>query len=252
MNRIRKYNDKYQVLITPTDVASPSLERVIGGWTDQYYTERNFHIEFPNDNVDRHINELLTDAQIYNFSITEFNTLQDALDLAYKFSDLDWNRLVSIHQDVFPDLRSIIKENLHDNNFIVELDSKLLNPTELKETIFDRVMLHGSRFNLFYNSNDVISFNIINPWSSNLESIVNILKSIPQLRIKKIYKTQSCIRLIGITAVDTTYEIILWTTLMAQWARWIKNNHLDADKYKHILQKLIAKQKIIDDSVIIR
>lgn len=248
MNRIREFNNKFQVLISPTDVGSPLLERVIGGWTDQHRnTGRNFHIEYPNNNADSPINELLTDAQIRNFYIVDFNTLQDAMDLAYKFPDLDWNRIVSMHQDVFPVLRDIIKDNLINNNFIVELDSHVLNPTELKETIFNRVLRKGERFTMFYDASDVICFNIINPFTFNINSIANILKSIPELRIKKIHKDKLCVHLIGVTDVDTTYEIRLWTTLTAQWARWIMKNHYDPNQYLHILQRLLDKQKILDD-----
>jgi len=222
MNRIREYNNMFQVLLTPTYSMSPSMEIMLGNWSD---------------------------SKLRGFQVIEFQTMQEAMDLAYQYPDINWNKIVSIHEDAFKTIVSSIKQVLEKNKSIVELDSVLMNPLEIKNTMFDRVMKLGQRYTLFYNANDVISINIINPWSHNLGMLASILKNIPELRIKQIAKTKSFICLIGVTDVGTTYEIRLWTTVISQWARWIFTNKLDGAKYINILDNLSEVQNIIDVNV---
>lgn len=219
MNRIREYNDKFQVLLTPTYSTSPSMEIMLGNWSD---------------------------AKLRGFKVVEFSTMHDAMGLAYQYPDINWNKIASIHTDSFDKITNIVNSTLKKNNFIVEVDSHLMDPLEIKNTMFDRVGKMGERYTLFYNANDVICINIINPWYHNLNIIASILRQIRELRIKQIIKTRAFICLIGVTDVGTTYEIRLWTTVVSQWARWIYTNNLDGTKYLHLLSNLTDTQNIID------
>lgn len=221
MNRIREYNDMFQVLITPTYSMSPSMEIMLGNWSDE---------------------------KLRGFKVVEYPTMNEAMSVAYKFPDIDWNKLVSIHEDAFDTINKAVKNVLKKYNCIVELDSQLMNPEQIKNTMFDRVIKLGERYTLFYNANDVISINIINPWYRNLLTIADNLRAVSELRIKRIMRTKTNIVLIGVTDVGTTYEIRLWTTVVSQWARWIYTNNLDGGKYMHILKNLTEVQSIIDSN----
>lgn len=225
MNRVLKIDDKFQVLCTPSFTSHASFEMQLNNWTD---------------------------AKLRGYKVVEFETLQDAMDLAYKFPIVDWNRLVNFHEDAYEIITDAVKKSLHNGTFIVEIDSHLQNPTELKETIFKRVAHRGERFNLFYDANDIICINIINPWTRNLVEIANVLKNVPELRIKQIYNTPTHITMIGFTDVGTTYEIRLWTSVIAQWARWVHENKLNPYEYIGMLKQLKETQKRIDDNDMIR
>lgn len=225
MNRVLKVNNKFQVLVTPVFVSNSSMEILLGNWTDE---------------------------RIRGYKVLEFSTLQDAMDLAFKYPSIDWNKLVSIHEDAYQRITKSIRQTLEDGNYIVELDSHLMDPTELKETMFKRVAHRGERFSLFYDANDVVCVNIVNPWTQNVIEISNLLKSLPDLRIKKYIRTPTHIKLIGITDVDTVYEIRLWTTVVSQWVRWINTNKLEPKMYVDMLPQILANQKTIDSGYIVR
>jgi hypothetical protein len=226
MNRIREHNGTFQVLLTPTFNTSPSMELLLGSWSDQ-------------------------NTFLRNFSIVEYPTMRDALDKAYLYPDLDWNKLVSMHYDPFHKINNIIKSFLHQNKYIVELDSVLLTPIKLKNTMFDRVSSLGKSFTPYYNSSDVICINIINPWTHNIQQIANQLAHIPDLNIRNIMSTEYLIRMIGVTDVGTTYEIRLWTTLVAQYARASKN-FSNIDENIKTLENILFSQRNIDANYVIR
>lgn len=241
MNRIRKVNDNlFQVLVTPSFISNGSMELLLGSWPIS---------RFLNKDINRLI---ISDEYLRNYKILEFDTMQDAIDEAYKHPPIDWNKLINIHHDSYATIVQTVTNAIGNNKMIVEIDSHLMNPTELKETIFNRVFRHGDRFNLFYDANDVISVNIINPWTRNLLEISQLLKMRPELRIKKMLQSKTHITLIGLTEVDTAYEIRLWTSQIAQYVRWIKNNNLDPNIYIKILSQIIERQQIIDNGDIIR
>lgn len=226
MNRILQTNKNiFSVLVTPTFVINTSMEFMFNNWSD---------------------------AKIRGYKIVNFNTMQDAIDYAYRLPIIDWNKMVNSHIDAFERISSSIKHSLQNGSFIVEIDSHLMSPDELKETMFKRVKFHGERFNLFYDANDIICINIINPWTQNIIEMANILKNIPELRIIKIIKTETHIKLIGLTDIGTTYEIRLWTTHISQWVRWIYKNNLNPIDYINSLKQYQNEQNIIDKNDIIR
>jgi len=226
MNRILQVSDnKFLVLLTPNYVSNPSFELLLDNFSDE---------------------------NIRNCKIVEFPTMESAMELAFKYPSIDWNKLVLIHEDAFHSLRQIIKQVLEHGNYVVELDSHLMSPREAKEAMFNRVMILGNRFNLYYDMNDIICINIINPWTKNLLALTNILKNIPELRIKKIFQTKTHIKLIGLNDVGTVYEIRLWTDLLAQWARRLYIHKLNPELFLSELPRIMHDQKIIDDGIVLR
>jgi len=223
MERIRRYNNRWQVLITPGYPFDAGYALLLGNWTD------------PN---------------LRGYSIEEVGTFEDALDIAFKYPQLDWYKIILFQKDIFVKLRIIISKILEKANIIVEFEPHLMTPEELKNTMFDRVMVFGERFRLRYNLNDTIGYHIINPFSNNLKELFVILRSIPDLRIIDHTEEHGVIRLIGQTDLSTTYEIVLWPTLLANWAKWNnKNPHIPEKSKEEYLQQIIKAQNQIDTTV---
>ena len=122
MNRIRIYNDIFQVLHTPTMIIDPSMEFMIGSWSDY---------------------------DLRGFQITEYKTLDDAQFDAFRLPDIDWYKLVRIHVDYFYQLSNKLDFILHNAKFskiwpaINESIDPLENADENidvadKEKIFDK------------------------------------------------------------------------------------------------------------------
>lgn len=226
MNRIREYNFRYQVLITPTMPYHTSFELMLGNWTDEH---------------------------LRNYYILEFDNLGDAQCEAFKHPDLDWEKLVLLHQNAFYDLKNLIREVLNLHKFIGEFQPRIFSPEELKKTMFDRVMYYGKRFTLKFNMNDIIAFHIVNPYTKNLNEISNYLENESRLRINRKFINNGVIHLIGKTDVGTTYEIGLWPTMIAQWARWIEENpQISNENKKYTFIESIKKQDLLDNGFEIR
>lgn len=226
MNRIRKYNGIYQVLITPSYTFDAGYNLLLGNWTDPH---------------------------LQGYTIREFPTLEGAMDTAFQYPQLDWYKLILFQKHIFAQLRSTIRSTLQRGKFLIDFDAHLMTPEELKNTMFDRVMMFGNRFRLCYNLNDAISFTITNPWTHNLTEIASVLHSIPDLRIKRSNSADGVIRLIGTTDLGTTYEIVLWPTLLAQYARWEKEHADFSQEHKDdMLHKMLEAQNRMDEIVAIR
>ncbi|AYV78341.1 MAG: hypothetical protein Edafosvirus10_16 [Edafosvirus sp.] len=230
MNRIRKWHNKWQVLITPTYVYSPSVELMLGNFTDE---------------------------NLRGYYIVEYNDLQSAQCEALKLPDIPWYKLISMHKDIYNQLCGIIRGIINKQHFIAEVDCSLMNTDTLKNTMFDRVMIGGNRFTLAYNMNDIIGINIINPWSKNLVEISKFMETDPRLRIYKKYIKYGTITLVGVTDIGTSYEIKLWPTLIAQWARWVQGNYGNdttsaQPKIQQALTNTVKLQDMVDRDVIIR
>ena len=226
MNRIREYNYRYQVLITPTMPFNSSFELMIGNWTDEH---------------------------LRNYYILEFDNLGDAQCEAFNHPDLDWDKLVLLHQNAYYDIQKIIKEILKSYNFIGEIQPRILSPEELKQNMFDRVMYYGKRFTLKYKMNDIIAFHIINPFTKNLEKVSEYLENDSRLKIIRKFVNNGVIHLIGKTDVGTTYEIGLWPTMISQWARWAEENpQISNENKKYTFMESIKKQEQLDSGFEIR
>ena len=217
MNRIRNINDKYEVLINNNYTTNPSIEISLGE---------------------------LFNTQLRNYEIKILNNLQDALNLAYEYPPLNFNKMHSDCVDNFKKLTYIINKILKEQN--VNIKPKLLLPDEIKNMLFDRILQKGRRFTFYYNFNDIISFDIINPYYHNLIQIINILQKIKELRIIKIEKTLTHIKVIGLTDNNITYEIRLWTNILYNFMTWIINNNKNLLDYMNELQLKLNEQSLLD------
>lgn len=236
MNRIRKTPEGYQVLLTPNISVSPDSSLMIGNWSN---------------------------PELRNFRVMSFDSLNDALAESYKYADIDWYRLIINHEHIFNRLDKQIRAILANYELNVEMHSKLMGPAEFKETMFERVLHGGERFNLKENFNDLISFTIINPFTATLNKVSDILENHKEhlyrddlrLREKAIVDGKITF-LYGQTEFQTMYSIKMIPSLLHTWTQW-KNKkfgpYLDdpsghADKlYKEFLQK----QQMIDSGKIL-
>lgn len=226
MNRIRKYGDKWQVLVTPYQQYNNSFEILRGFWTDEH---------------------------IHNYNIEDFDTLNDAQGRAFEMPDIEWVKLIIMYKNAYHDIQKSIKHILDKNEYIVQFESKYMDPEMAKEAMFNRVMNNGRRFSLIKNMNDIISFHVINPWSVNIKEISDVLIKNKHLNIIKFYINNNMIHLIGKTDFGMTYEIGLWPTVLYNWSCWSKmHTEINNDVRINSLNEMIKTQKIIDNGYVIR
>lgn len=231
MNRIRKLGAVFQVLITPSIKVSPDSSIMVGNWEDD---------------------------ELQNFYVLEFPTLGNAKCEALKHPDIDWYRLVLNHKYIFQRLENTVRSVVNDQGMTVEFIPKLMSPETLKNTMFDRVMKDGDRFNLRYGASDIISFTIVNPWTKNLFKIAKALENHrahpyrDDLRIREKRLTDGkIISLLGVTEFGTIYEIKLIPTLLHQWSEWNKKTgYLKQEKADKLYEDMLKKQDETDKLVI--
>jgi hypothetical protein len=225
MNRIRQFNNKYQVLITPSHHCNVSFELMMGGWTDE---------------------------RLRNYYILEFDTLGEAQYEAFKYPDLDWEKMVMNFKHAYSDLKEHITKVLDDNKFNSTVDAVMMTPSNVKTAMFNRVM-NSNNFTLANELNDVIHYIIANPWTKNCIAIANSLISYPDLRIMKQISSNGAIVLIGKTELGLSYRISIFPSLIHQWYQWsLKNpNVADDVKFNHYL-KMTKLQNKIDTDYILR
>ncbi len=223
MNRIRIKNNQCQVLISPRYEGPFGFQNLINYWSD---------------------------ANLNNYSIVNFNNLQDAQAEAFKYPDLDWHLIISHHAEIYKFLKKAIKDVIATNNFNVNFISSIATPEKLKNMVFDRVQKEKPDFEGNYGISDMIQFNITNPWTDNLKFIANILSKQPNLFIQASYEKTSGIFLIGKTTIGTSYLISLTPSHLSNvfnWALKNPNNNAFQDVYK----KAILQQTDIDKSPIL-
>lgn len=225
MNRINKYtiNGKqyFDVLLTPNYVSNPGFELVLGNWLDE-------------------------DFNVYKVITTK--TLQEAMNISWNYPDIDWARLVNAHKDNYTKLFNTIRLYLNNMSIPVNYESKLLMPEEAKYAFFKRVKNNNKRFTVFYNFNDVMTFDIYSPYSKVVDKIKNELMQVPELHVKKIIPTKSHIKLIGITEFNTTYEIRIWTSLYYNFFKWLYINNEPLERHLEEYKKIQINQYRIDQS----
>jgi hypothetical protein len=233
MNRIREYNGTFQVLITPDIKISPDTSLLIGNWADE---------------------------NLRNYYVLQYDTFNDAMAEALNYPDIDWYKMVLNHKYIFMRLDSTLKHIISEYNFNVEYKAQLLDPTTLKNVMFDRVMKGGERFNLRYGLNDIIHFTIINPWKNNLHIIAKIIENYTsdtyrddlRIRFKKIIDG-SIIYLYGYTEFGTVYAIKLIPTLLNQATGWYdKNGFRDEKNFMMQYDRLLKMQQEVDNGVVLQ
>jgi hypothetical protein len=225
MNRIRVINNTFQVLETPNLVYDGDMGLLVGGWND---------------------------PTLRGFCVKEFNTLEEAQCVAFRQSDINWYKLVSMHVDAYHLICKKVESVLAKHKFIYNIDKRLANPDDLKDITFDRVIKLGKRFSLTYDMNDIINITISNPWTENLREMANILKrALGMSRIDIV--NGKIFHLIGKTDLGTTYEIKLWPTVVHNWAKWQNINcSKDNMAIKKMFEDVMKLQETIDNSLRIR
>ena len=232
MNRIRKVNNIYQVLITPDIKLAPDSPIMIGNWADE---------------------------NLRNYTVLEYDTLQGAQCEAMKYPDIDWYRLIINHEHIYQRLRQSLQSIIKDANIDVQFIPNLMDPLTFKNSMFDRVLNGGERFNLRYNFTDIISFTIVNPWSNVLHKLSKIIETHREhlyrddLRIRdKHIVDGKIICLYGYTEFGTIYEIKLIPTLLHQWANWMnKIGYKQPNNAEKIYASILKQQKNIDDGPVL-
>ena len=226
MNRIRIFNNKYQVLITPTLIGNASFEMLIDHWQDENFL---------------------------HFYIKEYEFQSDAINEALNYPDIDWFKLVTIHQENYNLLKNTIEEIIKKNKMVVEFVYKLVDPGVLKYIVFDKIMQNDPE--LKYGLNEIISFKIVNPWTKNLKQFAKILMNYDELHILDQNITNGKVILNGKTDIGTTYEIILLPTLIYHLEQWIQMNKHDTNMgtiLKNIYPQMIKIQEEFDKTPVLR
>ena len=102
--------------------------------------------------------------------------------------------------------------------------------------------------------NDIISFHIVNPWSNNCKRIATILINNIDLRLFKKYEDNGVIHLIGKTGTaGTTYEIVIWPSLLYNWANWSTNNpQISKTVRDSSFNDILEMQQKVDNGTILR
>ena len=132
------------------------------------------------------------------------------------------------------------------------MKATIVQPDDLKNTLFDRVIKFGDRFSLSHHMNDIISISIINPWSSNLQFMSRILMN-SKLRIIDRVNVDKLIHLVGLTPTGTTFEIKLWPTVIYNWSEWSRLScNSSKDNIQKIYENAMKTQECIDKSKVIR
>lgn len=172
MNRIRKIQDSYQVLITPVLIFNTSFELLLGNWPDKNLT---------------------------GFEIKTFTSEETALCESFKYPDIDWHRLVLLFKDEAEKCKNLSE--------LSDFKMNIMTPEELKNMFFDRVLLFGDSFRLIYHMNDILTFtHEIKDKFTKYQIIKYITK---KLFVILKYTENSITYLICKTDLGLTFEIVL-------------------------------------------
>lgn len=236
MNRIRETTDGYQVLTTPHRKYDVGFEFMLGGWTDE---------------------------GMLGFKVLEFDNYAGAECEAMRHPDISWERLHEFHKDQYTLFGNIITDVLDHSRVTSNIFPNLMSPTQIKHTMMNRVLkaqglmeiedaelyddATDTSFRLAYDMNDIITYVIINPWTSNLKGIQNFLLAESRLNIYKSHTSNGIIHLVGRTDINTTYEIILCPSIMYHWMLW-KEDHYEvgATRMMSEMKKAIKAQRLVD------
>jgi len=233
MNRIRKVNNTFQVLASPYLRLSPDVPLFIGN---------------------------LDDPNMVHYYILEFNTMSDALAEAYTYPDINWVKIIDNQTHIFIRLRTTIQSIIDKHHFNVEFKPVLLDGNTLKNNVFDRISRGGDIGEFRFENRDVIEFNIINPWTSNLKYMADILVNYREhlfrddlrLKTKKVISGK-IIYIYGYTELGTMYKIKLMPTLLYQWIEWYNaEGYRNKPRAEQLYNKILHEQDELDKGYVIR
>ena len=217
MNRIREFQNKYQVLITPTQPNNAEFELLLGDM-----------INADGDNLS-------------DYSVKTYDTLHEARLEAYLYPDINWNKIILLYENAKYDIKYLITEITQN------LEIQLMSALKLKNNVFDRVLQYNNKFNAYRHLNDILCFNITDADGNNIISICNYLLSEQRLRIKTIYQSKYATTLIGTTDLGLPYKIYIVTQLVNDYKKLVMSNP-DIDR-KKLLQKIISLHKPNDSGI---
>jgi len=219
MNRVRNYNGIYQVLLTPdiNDVSSPDSSTLVGSWFE---------------------------PDLSNFSVLQFNTMNDAMYEALKYPDIDWKKIVTDHEYIYQELSTRLKTILNMYRINVQVIPQLMSPCILKNNIFDAAISKNT------NITHIINFTIMSSWTKvlNKASAAIIRDLHDYYKINKVKTDYDIITyLLGNTPYGTTYQIKLVPTLLYQY--FITNGNRNGINNESF-SKILKMQKQIDSGPI--
>lgn len=235
MNRVRKYNNIYQVLVTPHQKYNVGFEFLLGSWTDE---------------------------GLMGFEVREYPTYYEAECMADQHPDINWDQLVDYHKDAYIFLRDEIKSVLDHTKIAVQFKSQLMTAEQAKNKMFDRVIRgqetlqeknSTSGFRIIFDMNDIISFTIVNPWTRNLIEIEQFLFNNARLRLIHVVRKNNVTHLIGRTDLGTSYEIILVPSVLNNWMEWkVLHPEMGLPYHMATLKNCIKTQKSVDETLCLR
>lgn len=187
MNRLRKLNNKYEVLITPHLLYQTGLELMLGNWMD-----KNFD----------------------GFAIEKYDDINSAAERLCNYPELNFDQLVLYHKEIYNKLYELVLLELENINEKIVLEPILKNSKTLRDNFFERIKILGNDFRLLYHMTDIISFNIYVKKEILVKIITENLISNQALRIIHIKKNKfddkKYIKFVGQTDIGTTYQIIIF------------------------------------------
>jgi hypothetical protein len=234
MNRIREITSGYQVLTTPHRKYDVGFEFILGSWTDE---------------------------GLLGFKVHEYDNYADAECEAMRRPDISWEKLHEFHKDQYALFGDIVTKVLDFTRITSNFYPNLMSPHRIKNTMMNRVLKAqqnmnlsnlyddsaDTSFRLAYDMNDIISYTIVNPWSTNLDKIESFLLAESRLNIYKSHRSNGVIHLVGRTDIGTTYEIILAPTIMYHFMLWKEENYdTGSTRMGAELTKAIKTQRVID------
>ncbi len=115
MNKIRKVDNKYQVLYFPHFPSNSCMELVISDFT------------YDVDNIENH-----------NYKVMIYDNIKHALSFANRSIDIKWNNILLLYMNAFVELKTKLEPILEKS----ELDHVfyLMNSEDIKNKVFDTVI----------------------------------------------------------------------------------------------------------------
>lgn len=231
MNRIRKHNGIYQVLMTND----------LNNGYDSTVMMNKF-----------------SDYDISRFYIVDFTNMNDALYASLQLQDIDWEKVAINHSYIYKRLCNTIQEIIRTNKLQCNIVCEMLSGDQLKHVMFNRVM---GLSNIIYENLSLITITIHANWTQQLETIIKYLETYTyhfkrdDLRLKTKKKIDDKIYVLyGQTELGTTYNIKLMPSLIYNFVENVKTNKetINANDTTMKYNELLKVQNIIDANALFK
>jgi hypothetical protein len=209
--------------------------------------KNNLYSVLISGNTDSVISEL-SEYSISKMFIENYNTKEEAIQKAITLPDLNWGNIVNYHRYEFKRLKDIVYETISKYGTYIEFIPILKSPDKLKKEVFNRINYYKDTFHPNSHINDIIVFNIINPFSQNLKNIRPFLKNNKELNLNKSFtKDKKIFSLVGTTKNNTCYTINLYPSVLYNWLK-TSEKISDIEKMNKNYKKTLELQDTIDKS----